>query len=381
MQSPFSIMVLATFLPMGLINPTYAFPIRSYKAPAVLESVVTVAGAFQAALDAHPENPLLGSFLHDPDFLRDLAIIEDALRSTTSDNDSTAFPPTTAIVGSALPGSPVVELRNLSPAPVCYYVELSSGKFERPSICDFSRDALPGQGSGIVVPPNCTTTVYTGADFNGAFTEIIGGNLDTIAGVPALVNGKRGARHEINYASFPHRVYYDISYEFGFSNSKLGPSSVFPFEDMPSSMPEFMAQNGGHNPVQGEENLLAKSNDAWSNLSLSDKSALAEHGSYLNISSNIGTEVGGSGFDMGTSWLSGVSHDKGAPALVKYFYQITAGVRAYVYHGSAPVEAGLTEDNLEALMRPVADMFSYSWEFSERVAKNMTVAAYPNWMP
>ncbi len=400
------ITVPVAFLLLGMINPIQTYPQpgevwavtqnftsstltpatfdispQSYNVSTFLTSLGNLTTAFLETIIDYPENPLLSPLLHNPDITHALDIVRDAIRNTTPVVDTPSIPTTTAVVGSILPGLPVVNLRNLSPAPICYYVERTFGAFPLPAMCSMDHDVLPGKGPGIIVPANSTTTVYTPLGFNGAFNEITGGVLGTVDGLPALINGTRGARHEINYANVAGGVYYDISYEFGFSNSELGPSSLFPFANEPSSTLANTNQNGGHNPldVQGEKDILAKVNKAWSLLSRNEKSEMAKHDRYLSVVSSFGdNDEDGDEIDLESSWLSTVKHDKLAPSVVKYFYQMTAGIHGYVYHGSAPVEAGLKEDALEAMMRPVSDKCTRFWDFEEGTKKNMTIAAYSN---
>lgn len=178
------------------------------------------------------------------------------------------------------------------------------------------------------------------------FNTIVDGVRGLVAGTPALIHGVRGARHEINYASDPDGVWYDIDYEFGLSSNTLAPTDG---RNNTSGLPS----------MQGETNILAKVNDAWQTLSAIEKLALVAHSKY------IGSDGGISGN------LTRLYHEKEAPPEVNFFLQIIAGLQGYVVPGSYPGfehPAG----SFEAQMKPVAD--SFSWHV--KGPHNMTIVAY-----
>ena len=330
-------------------SPQVYNSIQAYNNTAFVQALNLVVLAIWDAVRYDNENPMLGPALRAPVVYEALDTIKEAIRITNlpevSPSSSNGTIPSN-VVGNDLSSKDVVYLRNESPTDICFFVEFTSGNFSCPDICGFDRDALPGESDGIIVPAYSTATVYTNPGFNGPFNTIINGVRGTIDGKPALMHGIRGARHEINYASDPDGVWYDIDYEFGLSNSTLAPT-------------DGRNNTNGLSSIQGETNILAKANDAWQNLTAVEKWALVAHPKYIGVDD---------GFPGN---LTRLYHDKQAPAEVNFFLQMTTGLQGYVVAGSYlgfPYPAG----SLEAQMKPIADYFS--WHV--KGPHNMTVVAY-----
>ena len=330
---------------------TSQFSVQTYNNTALLQAINLVEYGIWDAAMYNSDDPMLGPSLRNPAFLQALRTIQEAIQISNlpkvgpgpSAGNST-FP--SYVGGSSSSGEAVVILRNESPQDVCYSVEFSSGNFPLPHICNFDNDVLPGQQGGIIVSAFSSEMVSTGNDFNGPFNAIVNGVIGTINGKPAIINGTRGARHEINFASDANGTWYDIDYEFGLSNSTLTPSNI-------------QYTTTGLLATAGESNILAKANEAWQTLTTLQKWELVSYPRYINVN------------DAFPGTLTGIYHDKQAPAAVSYFFQNTAGLQGYVVPGSYPGFAP-PEGSYEAQMMPVAD--SFAWHVVGE--KNMTITAY-----
>ena len=201
-----------------------------------------------------------------------------------------------AILTSLSAATPLVQIQNYSNQTICYLVEYSSGAgaFPTEAACNNDQGAMI---AGFWVNSG-QTREFNAPGFNGAITAILSGN--TI----------RGARHEINLAANPGQTWYDVDYEYGISDSTLGPIGGQDTED-------------GHNSLSGEPDAYAKANAAWVHLDPATKSELLAFPQYL-------AQADGGSLD----WIHmDINAPVVAPAVV-YFFQITADFTAYLNPGS-----------------------------------------------
>jgi len=172
---------------------------------------------------------LLAFFLF---FLRAIALAiyrgdtNSPFASASAFDSAPAFIP---VVG--IPGPQEILLNNSSPDAICYKMEFGWG------VSPISLSTLCDQSPGFWVPANKTVQLFPG-EFTSALTTMINATNTTV----------KGSRHE--FAFEPEAVYYDMDYEFGSSNSTLGPSnSALHTKDS----------------LRGEENILGLANDHWGN--------------------------------------------------------------------------------------------------------------------
>ena len=200
-----------------------------------------------------------------------------------------------AILTSLSAADPLVRIQNYSNQNICYMVEYSSGvgTFPTEAACNNEQSATV---AGFWVNSG-QVREFNAPGFNGAITAILSGN--TI----------RGARHEINFVD-PGETWYDVDYEYGISDSTLGPIGGQDTED-------------GHNSLAGEPDAYAKANAAWVHLDPATKSQLLAFPQYLAQADNGN--------------LDWINMDTAGPAVapaVVYFFQITADFTAYLNPGS-----------------------------------------------
>ena len=209
-----------------------------------------------------------------------------------------------------------ITFQNVSPHPICYTVELSSGSFPSTSTC--------GSGSGISVPAGQTTRVPLAPSFNGALTAWTTTFNDNN-------NVKRGARYEINFAASPGgSTWYDADYQLGMSDGTI---SALDRRPLPN----------GHSSVSGEADTLAKANAAWPHTE--NKDALLAYPDYLKQGDDGKLEF--------------VYCDARAPQVVIDFFQVTAAFDAYIDAGSVE---GVSPSAADAEAVKMADVKSLEVE-------------------
>ncbi|KAL6720053.1 hypothetical protein ACLMJK_001974 [Lecanora helva] len=204
-----------------------------------------------------------------------------------------------------------ISFHNLSPDPICYKVETTSGNIPTNSLCDYA--------PGIFVNATQNLTLNTTLDFNGAITAM-------------RMDGFKGSRHEVNFQPGPDGTgvtWYDIDYEMGMSNSTLGPV-------------DHRNRTNGLSSLAGEQNCLAKANDAW--VQLEDKSDLIPH--YYYLDSRYGDN------------LTTIRMDKKAPIEVQEFLQLTAGLNGYIGPGSV-IDINVDPDSRAGKMVSSADLKTF----------------------
>lgn len=225
------------------------------------------------------------------------------------------------VPGPWAPNDPLVNIYNTGKANVCYKVEFSAGDFPTTTTCDAS--------PGFVVKGGQSVALHTGAGFNGGLT--------------AIINGVKGARHEINFAT-AGSTWYDVDYQLGMSDSTLGPTDHRPRRVGTRMLPS----------VSGEQDTLAKANAAWP--SATDKAGLLLHAEYIQQGSD--------------GRLTHVYMDGGAPEAVAEFFQLTAAFDAYVGAGSVAGVA-VAAGSIRGEMNKAADL--KSWEVD---TQQMEILAY-----
>ena len=197
------------------------------------------------------------------------------------------------------PNDPLINIYNTSPADICYKVEFSSGNFPTTTVCDSS--------PGVLAKASQSVSIHPGANFNGALTAILTGEV-------------KGARHEINFSG-GSTCFYDVDYQLGMSNSTLGPADHRP--RMGTSL----------SAMNGEQDTLAKANAAWPHTP--NQAILLQNQRYLRQGPD--------------GKLNHVYMDADAPEIVAQFFQITAEFTAYVGAGSVAgyvVAAGTVQSEM-----------------------------------
>ena len=169
---------------------------------------------------------------------------QEEAENQESDNTST---------GLVTPGNAAgIVLHNKSPDTVCFAFEkgdgVSDGNLPATSACQIGFDHFPG----LVIPPGQSRFHQLLPGFNGA--------------VNVVVNGIREARHELTLVSGnPPGAFYDVDYEFGLSSSTFGPYDGRPRPD-------------GLDSLMGEADILAKVNQHFKELEVSEQQALVSAG-------------------------------------------------------------------------------------------------------
>ncbi|KAI4242351.1 MAG: hypothetical protein L6R40_004080 [Gallowayella cf. fulva] len=186
-------------------------------------------------------------------------------------------------------GQPQITIVNNEPRTVCLQVETGADSPSR----DPPTTKCDGI-DGISVPAGQTTVFRPGPLWHGAIT-------------PYTRTGARGTRFELNFQ--PDVTWYDADMELGMSGATLGPSDKQPAID-------------GRPSLVGELDPLAKANAAWAReKDWGYKAVLWQFPQYISVSED-------------KSRLTYVYMDKGAPDVVRIFFQLTAAFNAYVYKGS-----------------------------------------------
>lgn len=199
-----------------------------------------------------------------------------------------------AVLISFCAATPSIRIENLSKQSVCYKVEYSdgTGAFPNNTDCGAAGDQVAGfwlalgQSNFTVKATNAT-----GHLFNGAITAVLD-NKTTC-----------GARNEINFsnATMP---FYDVDYQYGISDGTCGPL------------------NSGN--LSGERDTLGKANKAWRTLNSTTKIQLLENSSqYLRQGANGSLTYINMGIE---AWPNRTD--------VIWFFQVTAGFKAYMGPGS-----------------------------------------------
>ena len=226
-----------------------------------------------------------------------------------------------------------ITFQNRSPSPICYKVEITTGRIPTNAICDYAPGILINSTTSFNLTQNATiyrnVTLYPTWDFNGAVTAM-------------SLNGTKGTRHEISWNGTysANSTWYDIDYEMGISNSTLGPVDQ---RNLTNGLPS----------LQGERNALAKVNDAWFSLSDEEKLPMLPHYYYLDHRTESGN-------------LSIIRMDKKAPFVVKEFLQLKANLSGYV--GSGSVAGVIFEpESREGKLISGADKWSFVVETQDMI--------------
>ncbi|KAL8733499.1 MAG: hypothetical protein Q9166_002126 [cf. Caloplaca sp. 2 TL-2023] len=193
---------------------------------------------------------------------------------------------------------PEVKIINNEPRTLCLKVETGIGWFPTTTVC--------GGAPGINVAAGTTSFFHPSGNWAGAIT-------------PITRTGALGTRLELNFGKTGINqqgvqqpvTWYDADMELGMSGVTLGPS-------------DGRKQSNGRDSLAGELDPLAKANAAWmQEKDWGFKSALWNFPQYVSASPD-------------KRRLTYVYMDKGAPEIVRVFFQLTAKFNAYIVPGSVP---------------------------------------------
>lgn len=198
--------------------------------------------------------------------------------------------------------TPSIVVQNFSEEDICYKVEYSNGTGA------FPNNATCGEAHGAKIggfwlnsgeKRQFAAINSSGTHFNGAITAVLKNNT------------VEGARNEINLLN-SSIAYYDLDYQYGISDGTCGPP------------------NSSH--LSGVRDTLGQANGAWKTLNQTKKEQLLRFPRYLKQDTNgslVHINMDLAAWSNGTQGLLDVI----------YFFQITAGFKAYMSPGSV---AGVT---------------------------------------